>query len=309
MASRRHHFLPQFYLKNFADPNTDERIWRYPKEGGKPVAAGARDFGLEKDYHTLTRPDGTRDSDSIETMFATLEGEWAPVVRKILANEPISETEREIVITFAGAMLVRVPRQRDHIGATMGEMAKRVLQMDAFHKESFHKDFRRFQEETGDTSGVDPEAVRQAYLSEPFAVKTNPQVALRMSLWSMDTVVNCLMHMSWVFVRRNGRFRFITCDAPVFCVDPTLPPNAWHGAGLMSADMEVTLPLSPEVVAFGSHHPKRRTGINASPSMVRRLNQMRVDAAYRYIFADENSEALERFIIRNNDPTQPVRIK
>lgn len=303
MPSHRHHYVPQFYLKNFADPRLGGQLWRYPKQGGKPIAGHPKVFAFENHYHTITRPDGTRDSDTIETMFSALEGEAAHVIRKVLANEALSEAEREIFITFAGALLVRVPRQRDHIGAMMSEIATHMSQASAFHKELFHADYRRFLEETGDPSVIDPEAVRQAYLSEQFELEMNPQAALGMSLGSLDTVVNCLLSMNWVFVRRQGRFSFISCDAPVFCVDPTLPPNVWYGAGLRSEGMEVSLPLSPEVAAIGSYYQTRRIYGTASPEMVRRLNQMRVDAAYRYVFAHERSDALESFIIRNNSTT------
>jgi hypothetical protein len=75
----------------------------------------------------------------------------------------------------------------------------------------------------------------------------------------------------------------------------------------MSANIELSFPLSPEMLAFGSHQPLRKK-VAASPEIVRMFNQRTLEAAYNYIFAAENSEALGRFIVQN-DPTKPVRVR
>lgn len=74
----------------------------------------------------------------------------------------------------------------------------------------------------------------------------------------------------------------------------------------MNSNVEVSFPLSPEVVAFASYHPKQRKGMDVEPEIVRRFNQQTIRSAYRYIFASEKSDKLERFISHNNDVTAPV---
>jgi hypothetical protein len=309
MAKRRHHYLPQSYLRNFADRKTNERIWRYPKAGGEPFCAGTVDLGVEKDYHTFTKSDGTKDTDTIENELSKIEGAAVEPVRKIVATEELSAAEHEIFVAFTATMLVRVPERRDSIGKMMSTMAERMMTTLARNKETYHADYRRFQTETGDTSSVDPEKVRQLILSGTLEMKTNPQVALGMSFGALTTALDCLLRLEWTFLHRNGRFKFITCDNPVSYYDPTIPPNSWYGAGLGNPGVEILFPLSPEVAAFGSYHPKRRKHVPAVPEEVRRVNQHTAESAYHYIFADENSEALGRFIAQNSDPTKPLRIK
>jgi hypothetical protein len=307
MAKRRHHYIPQFYLKKFGDPKANGRIWCYPKTSGVPFCARPADLGGEKDYHTFTKSDGSKDTDTIEDDFSIIEGTAATAITKVLSGTKLSTAEHESFVAFCATMLLRVPRRRDQIGKIMEELASHMMQAQAWNKESFHTDYRKYQSETGDTSNVDPEELRQFILSEKHELKANPTIALGMSLGAMETVMDCLLKMNWAFIHREGRFSFITCDNPVFYCDPTIPPNTWYGVGLMSTNIELSFPLSPEVIAFAGHRPlwKQRT---AQPEIVRLFNQRTLEAAHRYIFAAENSQALER-VITQNDPSKPIRTR
>jgi hypothetical protein len=188
----------------------------------------------------------------------------------------------------------------------MSDIIKRMSKGWADNKESYHDDYRRFQKETGDNSDVDPEKLRQFILGDDYDVKVNSSAALGASLGSIGTVVNCLVRMRWVFLRASGRFKFLTCDNPVFYYDPTLPPKSWRGVGLANVGVEVTCPLSPDILAFGCYHDVPRNRAVADAEIVRVFNQQRVESAHRYIYGCEGSEALQRFIRRNNDATRPV---
>lgn len=306
MTKQRHHYIPQFYLKNFADP-ANQKIWLYTKTGERCKAASPRDVGIEKDYHTVIRRDGVKDRNTIEDTVGSLENVAAPVIQKILHRTAMTFDDYQIFVVFVAQMLLRVPARRDAAGRMISEILKHVAKSFAANKESYHDDYRRFQKETGDTSDLDPEKLRQFILGDDYGLKVNSSVALGLSLSAIDIVTKCLLRMRWVFLRRRGRFQVITCDNPVFYCDPTIPPNTWHGVGLMNRGIEVSFPPSPDIVAFASYHSKPRNQMDIGPEVVRRFNQQTIDSAHRYIFAAEESSALERFISRNNDSTLPVQ--
>jgi hypothetical protein len=306
MTKRRHHYLPQFYLRNFANSKDHRSVWVYSKAGNIVHSATPRNLGIEKDYHTVTLADGTKDRHTIEDTLAALENVAAPVVQKILCGASLTSEDNQIFAVFAAQMFLRVPARRDNAGRMMSEMLKHAAQQLAANKESFHTDYKRFQQDTSDQSDVDPEELRQYILGDDYVLTVNPSAALGLSFGSMEVVSTCFRRMQWAFLYRKGRFTFITCDNPVFCCDPTIPPNTWHGVGLMNPGVEVSFPLSPDAVAFASYHPKPRRAQKVGPEVVRRFNQQTIDSAYRYIFASEKSEGLERFISRNNDDSRSV---
>lgn len=306
VKKRRHHYLPQFYLRNFVGKNPRGKLWVYTKDAENFRAASPRDLAVEKDYHTVVRRDGVIDRNSIEDTVAVLENMAAPVITKVLRGQELSFDDHQIFALFISQLLVRVPVRRDAVGRIMSEIFKRMSKALAENKESYHDDYRRFQKETGDDSDVDPEKLRQFILSDDYDIKVNSSAALGASLGSIGTVVNCLVRMRWVFVRASGRFKFLTCDNPVFYYDPTLPPNSWRGVGLANAGVEVTCPVSPDILAFGCYHNLPSNSAVADAEIVRRFNQQRIESAHRYIFACEGSTALQRFIRRNNDATRAV---
>jgi hypothetical protein len=306
VKKRRHHYLPRFYLRNFVGKNPEGRLWVYTKDAENFRAASPRDLAVEKDYHTVVRRDGVVDRNTIEDTVAVLENMAAPVIKKVLNGEDLSFDDHQILALFISQLLVRVPTRRDAVGRIMSDVIKRMSKGWAQNRQSYHDDYRRFQKETGDKSDVDPEKLRQFILGDDYDININSSAALGASLGSIGTVVNHLVRMNWVFVRASGRFKFLTCDNPVFYYDPTLPPNSWRGAGLASASVEVTCPLSPDILAFGCYHNVPRNRAVGEAETVRRFNQQRIEAAHRYIFACEGSSALQRFIRRNNDATRPV---
>jgi len=217
MTKQRHHYIPRFYLKNFADP-TNEMVWLYTKTGEKCKAVSPRDVGIEKDYHTVTLRDGAKDRQTIEETVARLENIAAPVVKKILAGEELTSVDHQIFAVFVAQMFLRVPLRRDAVGRMTSELLKLKAKSFAADKQSYHADYRRFQQETGHTSAVDPEEIRKFILGDDYKLQVNPSAALGLSLGSIDIVANCLVRMNWVFLRATGRFKFVTCDNPVFIV-------------------------------------------------------------------------------------------
>lgn len=299
MTKRRHHYVPQFYLRNFADPKTDGKVWIYAWTGEKLNAASPRDLAVEKDYHTVTTHEGIKDRHTIEETLGVLENKAAPVIQKILRGDILTLEEHQFFVVFVAQVLLRVPARRDEAGRMMAGVLKQIAMRFASDKESYHRDYCRFQEETGDISTVDPEEVRQFMLSGDCVVEANPTAALGLSLSAIDTVVTCLLKMKWVVLEARGRFKFITCDNPVFFCDPTIRHQTWQGVGLMNPGVEVSFPLSPKVAAFASYHEGPRDRITVTPEIVRRFNQQTVRSAHRYIFSCEESPALERFIAQN----------
>src|SRR5205823_5517927 len=186
---------------------------------------------------------------------------------KILRAAAISFEDHQIFALFVAQMLLRVPARRDAIARIMNDMLKRFSKAFAENKESYHADYVRFQKETGDNSDVDPERIRQFILGDDYEVTVQSSAALGVSLGAIGTVFNCLVRMKWVFVRATGRFTFLTCDNPVFCCDPTLPPKSWRGVGLANPGVEVSCPLSPNVLAFACHRAVPRLQATASPEV------------------------------------------
>jgi hypothetical protein len=61
---RRHHWVPRFYLKNFAIPETinskSPKVWALPRREGEEKPISITKVGVQKDLYTLSTPDGNQ---------------------------------------------------------------------------------------------------------------------------------------------------------------------------------------------------------------------------------------------------------
>jgi len=107
----RHHFVPQFYLRQWA--NEDEKVWQYGFDGRSPVHMGIKNIAFERGLYTHPAKDKVRplktedDLAGAESLFA---GVWPDIVDRAQNNR----TRRNIA-RFVALMFVRHPQHRETV--------------------------------------------------------------------------------------------------------------------------------------------------------------------------------------------------
>lgn len=101
----RQHFVPESYQKRFRGP--ENTLWAYLFDQ-KPIRQNAqpRIIGSVPNLYTLFNRDGTSDY-YVEYFFGVLEDESAPVIKKLIHKEEITEEERFWLCYFWGAQFCR----------------------------------------------------------------------------------------------------------------------------------------------------------------------------------------------------------
>ena len=67
--SRRHHYVPQMYLRGFADEA--DLVWVFDRQNNSYLHQGVMNTAVKKDFYTITGPDGQK-NDSVEQMMANM---------------------------------------------------------------------------------------------------------------------------------------------------------------------------------------------------------------------------------------------
>ncbi|MXY08379.1 MAG: DUF4238 domain-containing protein, partial [Rhodothermaceae bacterium] len=79
--SKRHHFIPQFLLRNYV--NERGKVWVFGKSGPDVIEVAPNNIALEKHYNS-THENGRRDS-ALETRLAeVVENQYAPVMKDLI---------------------------------------------------------------------------------------------------------------------------------------------------------------------------------------------------------------------------------
>ena len=109
-----HHFVPQFYLRRFTDP--DGLLWVYDKDCDRVFSATPRNLAAERGFYTL--PDFFPDPSLLERQFGDLE-EQAALITQDWLNQlkpghsvEIPAMNREIMSLYLTTQLLRTSEAR-----------------------------------------------------------------------------------------------------------------------------------------------------------------------------------------------------
>ncbi len=103
---RRHHFLPQFYLRNFS--NNIDQLWEFDRLLNKYTQKTSKGTAWLPHYYRYKDKEGKLHTD-IEDFFGDIETKTKPIIDKIIKKKPITEGEKLMLSYFISFQRVRVP--------------------------------------------------------------------------------------------------------------------------------------------------------------------------------------------------------
>ncbi|MBN9606714.1 MAG: DUF4238 domain-containing protein [Actinomycetales bacterium] len=244
-SAKRHHTVPQFYLRGFAE---NDQIVTIQLPGEQRFIQSVRDASVAKGFYAVEgHPDG---NDVIEKAISGVEGTTAGIFKKIGAGSwPLGYDDRMNLGYFIALQATRVPAQR----RTMDEMARQMLrlQIGAGGKPGL----RRMLEKQG--GAVSDELVESLWAlstrSEGPPIERPRTAHIKQMLDLAEHLLKYLVGRPWSLIHFDRR-SLITSDAPVGLVrDPR--GDGWQGVGFMTA-WGITFPLSRKVgLLLGSIEP------------------------------------------------------
>ncbi len=281
----KHHYLPQFYLKEFTDPDTplgqEPYVWVHRPDSGWQKRA-PKNVAEESGYYTLT-DDAGNEADDLERMLSRIESVAAEIIRdKVVSQTPLTEGERLDLSVFIATMQVRVPGQHEHIGEFVAEVARKTmalqahaLKQDPRRWEAFK---RRFEAETGERlpEDLEPEDLDPTR----YRITTNREFSVALSFSPIQLATNIIADKGWRFLMSQPPNYFITSDYPVGVHDPSTE-GTLYGPALASPKTEVSLPLTKTIAILAGGEMK---GIGWVPVTDRAFRQINIRTAMRATF-------------------------
>jgi hypothetical protein len=303
---KRHHYIPVFYLNGFA--NKDGCLYVYDKNDKSVFESSPEGVAYENHYFSFMTPEGEKDSETVENNIMLLEGEFARIIKKIHNHENLTVDDHMVFALFVASMMVRVPNMRDNIQKSTGEMTKHISVFMASHKENFERIMQKYEADTGKQIGMNVEELRQ-WMKNPdnYNVTVDKQYSTATALSLLEDFARVFFQMKWAFLTATDDYKYMAGDNPLRYIDPTHNPHSFYGVGLANKNIEVSLPLSKEICAFGSW--KHKEGyLQANNQHVKHLNRMTVIASVKFVFADKKSDDIDKFVkkYKNSHPVMSV---
>lgn len=268
---RKHHFVPQFYLRRFTD--NDEKICVIEKaQSPRDWSTSTENTGAKRDYHTLDWIDREPDTEHIEKNLATIEGNQNVLLKSILENPKSYVNRKKELSSFIALMHLRVPEHRDFIERMLSESVVAVIRKllrDGKLPEMPDSLKKLAEESNGDTF---------------HPVISNWKIMEFMYDDRFQTQITKLCSgMNFRLLSTDGELEFITSDTPVVLFDRDYGRKRPYVSSFGMKSIQVSIPLSKSFVLVLDRESEEGCFI-ADSSTVREFNRRMTINAKNYIF-------------------------
>lgn len=294
--SRRHHYLPQMYLRGFADD--DGLVWVFDRQNNTFLHQGVINTAVKKDFYTIVCPDGEK-SDAIETLMAnSVEGPTKGIIEKLDKRNLNWEGEDRAIL----ALFVTLLRTRNlAFDRDQNEFTDQFFRWwaKASHSttEAVEKSLREYQEKTGrDTTGISAQEMFEMIRDDNYELDNPRQnnIKTMMSL-SLD-LASALFRLNWEIFSAPKGASFVTCDNPFTVVPPPSFDDTLEGFGILTPGASTVVPLSRRTAICFRGEGIHGRGAVVYKDFLRQVNLVVAANSERFVIARE--EALLRSLVR-----------
>ena len=280
-----HHYVPQKYLRGFAEIGNPDAIWMYDKKLRQFTNPGIKSVAQESGFYNL---------DVEQQLNELVEKPANKVLDKLRNQERITETDRIHLGVYIATMLRRVPKSRTEAysmipGVFDKTITKVRTQIQEWGQTTQNKELfeRRL---------LEVEAAEKKLRNEvpDFLIEQIRQP------WASEEMISAICTMTWRIARSPASDFFITSDNPAYF---------FKAYGIATPNSELTFPISTDLALFASWQGVQNTiiYIQARPRLVREANKRLMSGAERFVFSHRQEDWIAN--ISNNPNPYLSRIQ
>ncbi len=284
---KKHHYVPEFYLKGFC---RDGMLWMHDRAENTYKRLSPEILGIKKNFYAFTDEDGRRDV-SAEKKLSRVENSAAPVIRKLEAGQQITFEENCDLALFVALMSYRVPDfEQEH-----KEWHDTVVK--AIHKQMFPSVEAVKAQISRQGKDPDDEAAQNIFemiQDETYDVVTNKPYYIAQILDLGLNTAQQLASMSWLLIHAPEGAAFITSDDPFLLVPPRdyNPDNTPYGVGIVTSGAHKRVSLTQRLYLCIQDEGSEMPTWQADKRAVRAINEDTAKSHRRFLFGRD--EALLR---------------
>ena len=285
---RRHHYVPQFLLKHFGDPNGKVHV--FDKKLNAVRHQSTKKIAFENDMYVIKDDAGRKNLEGLATMIDEFGCE---PIRKLITFEGLSALTKEKrfkLSYFIAAMMIRVPHTRLSALATNKYMIEKW--------------------------GPDICAEGSDVPISAFTEQEAKNMTVSMMARDTPEFAKYLREKIWLLMKATEGSHFYISDNPVAKHNHIERPYRGN-LGLKNEGIELYLPISPHLCLMllcrnmanlatlspetGLHEAYfTDTPIRANPDNVTHLNSLQIIHSERFLFASQNDFFLAQDMIREH---------
>jgi len=254
--SRHHHYIPQGYLRGFAQKRTARQWYIH-----------VADLKSKQSYSTNTRNVcGQRDfmrvnvaghsPDLIENELSALETKWVEAIRRVATSGLFKSDDANLIMNMMSLLAVRSPEMRENMREFHERIAKRAMDLTFASKERWEAQVDQLRAANKLVNdNVTYEDAKAFHEGGQYTVNVGREYQIGMEFGMMPAVLEELGKRLWtVYVTDGKEGEFVTTNRPLTLtyIDPSKVP-AWmrRSPGFALDGTEVHFPLTRHAVLVG----------------------------------------------------------
>lgn len=280
MASHRHHYVPQGYLRGFScEARGKQFVWVYDKRPSRaPACKSTRSIAWAPSYYAQEKGDGSLDTDTLERNLATnIDSKATELIASLdsqASQITFGEEQRDLLAFFIALSLTRVPSFRDGVRNLYSQIAQYMAEI------------------------VGPKLWTGPGPMPKIKAEAKEWVSLEHMVEGAHQIASSLITKNWQFFRAPVGTSFITSDNPA----------VFNGVAPAHPDCEILMALTRHMAIVctprnsGLSHPV----FDTPRQQVKRMNATIARAARIRIFASESSMGLEKLAKKYSKSEQKI---
>jgi len=288
MVAKRHHYLPQCYLKGFSKPRKrgkSHHVHVYDRSG-KTFNANIINIATKKDFNRV-EIEG-HPPDAFEQGLAKFEGELGPALVRIRESRSLkNDADRALLFNFIGMLAIRTPRLREAVRDVHEQTAHIIMDLATATKETWEGQMRQMKAEGYVPKREVPyEYVRAAVVGKKFRIEVPTERHIDREMNSLDPILQTLFKRKWVVLLPPKKSAgFVTCDHPVCLIfsEPKMR-DKFYGPGHGLARTELIFPIGTCMAIVGAYELEE-DAIELNEDRVATVNGALVTYADRQVYA------------------------
>ena len=292
---RRHHYLPQFYLRGFTDKGYNGKNGRLRVLDfsiAKCYTSSPKNMANIRDYYTLVDNEGQPNYRVETELLCRIDSEAARVIREIeKTKKRPGRNDWLSLCEFVASLQVRIP----HFRQANYEVAQHIFDIFAESAVRSPEDFQpiaeKYEAHTGKPLEVSFEQATQAVSSGELEIQVprNQNVLAMMAL--IPQIAEIAAEMTPHLLVATGLGRFITGDIPIHKYDNNQDRRGLGlmGIGWASSDIEISIPLTKNTCLVLDRNEEVPFCLPANDFCVANCNYFRMAACAQLLFADNGN--------------------
>jgi hypothetical protein len=245
--ARRHHYVSQFYLRNFAVAAATPQLYVADLKTKKTFLTSTINVAQERDFHRIDVPG--HEPNAVEAALADFEGKVALALDSIRQRAEMGDDDNAHVLQlFMSLLLVKNPAMRDRIDDVTDRIMSMTSKIEAANEERFVASIKRRVEEGALSADIDAVQLREALMSDDFEVAIAREFHLNLEFTNARDLLRYFVGRNWTFLKAETG-QFITSDRPVVLTREKARPNV--PPGLAHPDVLILFPLSSDSAVLG----------------------------------------------------------